>query len=201
MKFFKTKFKLYRREKVNLFLRNRFINFINDQDFEGENIDYLPTHFSDQLKEKQKLKIIYGVSENSFKRYYYKSKKMFGNLSENLLRILELRLDNIVYRMGIGVTRFDSKQLISHNFISINNRPCNISSTILKIGDLVSLNFSSFKKFKIINCFNLFFNNSSFFPWIFIDFNRISCYIKRYPYSFELDISVNENLVLDFYSR
>lgn len=161
MKFFNKKFKLYRREGVDLFLKNRFINYsLNEVESEEENVDYVPTHFFYQLKEKQKLKIIYGVSEKQFKSYYNKSKKLGGNLSGNLLKILECRLDNIVYRMGLGVTRLNSKQLVSHNCILLNNKICNISSTILNVGDLVSLSPSSFKRFNIINNFNLFYKNS-----------------------------------------
>lgn len=202
MKIINSRFKLYRREGINLFLKNRFMKcVINKKIFSDDNVDFLPTFFSLQLKEKQKLKIIYGISETQFKFYYYKSKKISGDLSENLLKILESRLDNIVYRMGIGFTRLDSRQIINHNCISVNKKKCNIPSYLVNIGDLISLNLSCLNYYRIINCFNLFYKNSLFPPWIFIFFNNFSCYLKRYPYLNELDIFVNENLVFDFYSK
>lgn len=202
MKIINSRFKLYRRENINLFLKNRFMRcFIKKKDIDNENSDFLPTLFNLQLKEKQKLKIIYGVSESQFKFYYYKSKKIFGNLSENLLRILESRLDNVVYRMGIGFTRLESRQIINHNCILVNKKKCNIPSFIVNIGDIVSLNSTCLNNYRIINCFKLFYKNFLYPPWIFIYFNNFSCYLKRYPNSNELDINVNEDLVLDFYSK
>lgn len=202
MKIINSKFKLYRRENINLFLKNRFMNcIINKKNINNENFDFLPTLFNLQLKEKQKLKIIYNLSEIQFKYYYYKSKKMSGNLSENLLKILESRLDNIVYRMGIGFTRLESRQIVNHNCILVNKKKCNIPSYIVNVGDLISLNLKYLNHYRIVNCFNLFYKNFLFPPWIFIIFNKFSCYLKRYPNLNELDIFVNEDLVLDFYSK
>ncbi|ASS47052.1 30S ribosomal protein S4p (S9e) [Candidatus Nasuia deltocephalinicola] len=201
-KYLKPRYKIYRKENSDLFLKNRFIPcFANFENIKKKNTEYLPSHFFFQLKEKQKLKIIYGVLEKQLKIYYNIAKKMSGRIADNLIKILESRLDNIVYRMGIGFTRSDSRQIINHNYILVNNVLVNIPSYLVKIGDIIKVKFNCINKIRVIKSFNMFFKKNNYHNWIFIDFKNFRCYLKRYPDMYELDICVNQNLVLDFYSR
>lgn len=165
-KYLKPRYKIYRRENLNLFLKNRFalcVTKSEENEEEKKNIEYLPSHFYFQLKEKQRLKIIYGVLENQFKSYYYKSKKMKGKLSDNLIKILESRLDNVVYRMGIGLTRSESRQIVNHGCILVNNISVNIPSYLVRIGDVLTIKEKCKKHKRIIKSFNMFYKNNYYF--------------------------------------
>lgn len=167
--FFKNpKFKLYKRENINLFLKNILIsdkflskllkkninNFLSNKNFS------IFTHFSDQLKEKRKLKILYGISDKKYNIYYNKSKKMCGNTFINVLTFLERRLDNFLFRCGFSTTRRESKQIINHKFIKVNNKISNYNSLLLNPGDYVSLNYN--KSFYRKNYFEEYFKKSYF---------------------------------------
>ncbi len=182
----KPNFKFYRREKnYNLFLKNTILNkkFFNkihkkEYNFSQKNKFLLSTHYSNQLKEKRKLKLIYGISDKKYNIYYNKSKRKNGDILVNIINFLELRLDNIVYRMFFGITRYESRQMISHKHIKVNNKILNIPSKILNIGDYIS--FFDNIKFKRKSYFNYCVENKLTPDWIFINNKKYSGYLKRH---------------------
>lgn len=165
----KKKIKLYKREKINLYLKNSIISdkylykiFKINVDVDSNSNFFIPTHYSDQLKEKRKIKIIYGVTEKKYKIYYNISKKKKGDIFKNILNIFESRLDNIVYRTGLATTRAEARQLILHNFINVNNKINNHPSKIIKVGDYINYNIKK-KNFFRYNYFCLYYEKK-FFP-------------------------------------
>ncbi|WP_259289718.1 30S ribosomal protein S4 [Candidatus Nasuia deltocephalinicola] len=178
-------FKLYRREKsCNLFLKNTLLNkkFFNKiykrgYDFNQKNKFLFSTHYSNQLKEKRILKLIYAISDKKYNIYYNKSKNKDGDILNNIINFLELRLDNTVYRMCMGVTRYESRQLVNHKHIKVNNKILNVPSKILKIGDYIS--FSNNFKFKRKSYFKYCVENKLMPSWIFINEKKYSGYLKR----------------------
>lgn len=160
-RYLRPRLKLYRREGTNLFLKNRFKFF--DKKYSTEDnlgskkvFDKLPTHYSYQLRERQKLKIIYGVLNKQFYTYYLKSKKIGGNLAENILHLLESRLDNVVYRLGFATTRSEARQIVNHKCILVNNKITNIPSKLVNIGDIIKVRDKCKKQIRIINSLDLY---------------------------------------------
>ncbi|WP_259292786.1 30S ribosomal protein S4 [Candidatus Nasuia deltocephalinicola] len=192
-------FKFYRREKnCNLFLKNTILNknFFNKVYKKGNNFNqkgkfFISTHYSNQLKEKRKLKLIYGISDKKYNIYYNKSKNKSGDILSNIINFLELRLDNIVYRMFLGVTRYESRQLVNHKHIKVNNKILNIPSKILNVGDYVS--FFDINKFKRKVYFNYCVENNLISDWIFINNAKYSGYLKRSLNSDDIEKYVNIN--------
>ncbi|BEH03929.1 30S ribosomal protein S4 [Candidatus Nasuia deltocephalinicola] len=179
------KYKLYKKNFLNLFLKNGILskfNYINLQNkirIKNNNF-YINTHYSDQLKEKRKLKIIYGVSEKKYNFYYNFSKKLSGDISKNILILLESRLDNFVYRSGFASSRLEAKQMIRHGFINLNYNLLKYSSKILKPGDYICLNYKKNNYFRK-NYFFFYYNNNFYPKWIFLNKNNFSSYLKRFP--------------------
>ncbi len=181
----KPSFKFYRREKsCNLFLKNTLLNkkifnkiYKRGYDFKQKNKFLFSTHYSNQLKEKRILKLIYAISDKKYNIYYNKSKNKDGDILNNIINFLELRLDNIVYRMCMGVTRYESRQLVNHKHIKVNNKILNVPSKILKIGDYIS--FSNNFKFKRESYFKYCVENELTPTWIFINEKKYSGYLKR----------------------
>ncbi|WP_259286508.1 30S ribosomal protein S4 [Candidatus Nasuia deltocephalinicola] len=181
----KPNFKFYRREKNhNLFLKNTILNkkFFNKIYKKGNNFNqkskfFISTHYSNQLKEKRKLKLIYGISDKKYNIYYNKSKNKDGDILNNIINFLELRLDNVVYRMFFGITRYESRQIINHKNIKVNNKILNIPSKILNVGDYIS--FFNINKFKRKIYFNYCVENNLTPNWIFINKTKYSGYLKR----------------------
>lgn len=164
---FKSKLKLYKRERINLFLKNSYI--INKSKFLKKlksKISYnkkgffVSTHYSDQIKEKRKIKLIYGISDKVYNNYYYKFKKKNGNIFDNIIKAIECRFDNIIYRSCLSYTRKNAKQMISHNYFKINNQKSNIPSRLLNPGDFISLNYNKNFLLSKINYINLCFNKN-----------------------------------------
>lgn len=199
----KPNFKFYRREKnCNLFLKNTILNkkFFNKIYKKGSYFNqkskfFISTHYSNQLKEKRKLKLIYGISDKKYNIYYNKSKNKKGDILNNIINFLELRLDNIVYRMFLGITRHESRQMVSHKHIKVNNKVLNIPSKILNIGDYVS--FFDINKFKRKNYFNYCIDNNLTPDWIFINNIKCSGYLKRYLNDKDIEkyIDVNKGYI------
>lgn len=160
-KYIGPKLKLSRRECSDLFLKSNLRN-IKDKC----NIDRLPgqhyykksrvSDYSIQLREKQKLKRIYGVLEKQFINYYYKSLKCKGNTGDILLKFLERRLDNVVYRMGFSLTRSEARQLVSHKSILVNNKIVNISSYLVNCNDIIKVNDISKNQLRIKHSLEMF---------------------------------------------
>ncbi|HOZ80886.1 MAG TPA: 30S ribosomal protein S4 [Candidatus Woesebacteria bacterium] len=158
-----------------------------------------PTDYGIQLRAKQKAKRIYGVQETQFKNYYLKAKSMKGLVGTNLLTLLELRLDNIVYKAGLASSRSHAKQLVSHKNILVNGKPLNVCSYQVKKTDQITLDS------KIISSAgeNLPISEKDFKSpaWISIDRSKFGVEINGLPSSEDFNSAININLIIEYYSR
>ena len=153
-----------------------------------------------QLREKQKTKHYYGVSESQFHRYYLMASRKKGVTGENLLSILETRLDNVAYRLGFGMSRPEARQLVNHGHFTVNGRKVNIPSYLVKPGDVVALKETSRSsdKFKA----NLENNASRPTPkWLDFDKNSLSAKVIALPVREDVDLPIEEHLIVELYSK
>lgn len=153
-----------------------------------------------QLREKQKLRRIYGVLERQFLNYYKDAARLKGSTGENLLKLLEGRLDNVVYRMGFGVTRAESRQLVSHQAVLVNDRRVNIPSYQVKMNDVISIREKSRNQVRIQYALQLA-QSRGFVDWVEVDTNKMSGVLKRIPDRSDLPPDINESLVVELYSK
>ncbi|UJF24241.1 30S ribosomal protein S4 [Suttonella sp. R2A3] len=156
--------------------------------------------YGGQLREKQKLKRTYGVLERQFRNYYKKAAKQKGSTGENLLKMLEQRLDNVVYRMGYGVTRAESRQLVSHGAIEVNGQRVTIASYQVKAEDVVSVCEKSRKQVRIQSALEIAAQRG-FVEWVEVDTAKMSGEFKRVPERIDLSADINESLVVELYSK
>ena len=153
-----------------------------------------------QLREKQKLRRMYGVLERQFQNYYKAAARRKGATGENLLRLLECRLDNIVYRMGFGSTRAESRQLVSHKSIMVNGRCVNIPSYQVSLSDVVTIREKSRKQQRIQD--SLALTEQYGFPgWVEVDVEKMEGVLKSLPEREDLPPDINEQLVVELYSK
>lgn len=156
--------------------------------------------FGIQLREKQKIRRIYGVLERQFRKYFAEAARKKGSTGENLLKLLESRLDNVVYRMGFGSTRAESRQLVSHKAILVNGNSVNIPSYLVKPGDMVSIKENSQKQVRIQESLSL--SEQVGFPsWVEVNAKKMEGFYKSMPERGELSSDINEQLVVEFYSK
>ena len=153
--------------------------------------------YATQLKEKQKVKYMYGVLERQFHNTYNKASRMSGQKGENLVLLLESRLDNIVYRMGIAPTRAAARQLVSHHHITLNGNVCSIPSTQVKAGDTVAVRERS-KSLEVIQNSVASVTNYS---WLDFDTKTLSGKYLNVPTRAEIPENINEQLIVDLYSK
>lgn len=153
-----------------------------------------------QLREKQKLRRIYGVLERQFLNYYKKAASRRGSTGENLLKMLESRLDNVVYRMGFGVTRAEARQLVSHRAIQVNGKRVNIPSYQVEAQDVISVHEKSQEQSRIQYALQLA-QSRGFVDWIDVDVNKKAGVFKRVPDRADLPADINESLVVELYSK
>jgi len=153
-----------------------------------------------QLREKQKVRRIYGVLEKQFRNYYKAAAKIKGNTGENLLSLLETRLDNVVYRMGFGSTRAESRQLVAHNAILVNGQKVNIPSYNVQVGDVVSLREKSKKQLRVQTALQLAAQRGDV-EWVAVDSNKMEGTFSRTPDRADLPAEINENLIVELYSK
>ena len=153
-----------------------------------------------QLREKQKVRRIYGVLEKQFRNYYKAAAKIKGNTGENLLALLETRLDNVVYRMGFGSTRAESRQLVAHNAILVNGQKVNIPSYNVQVGDVVSLREKSKKQLRVQTALQLAAQRGEV-EWVAVDSNKMEGTFSRSPDRADLPAEINENLIVELYSK
>ena len=156
------------------------------------------SNYSIQLNEKQKVKFTYGLNEKQFRLLFNKAGKMQGIHGENFLRLLESRLDNIVYRMGLSRTRRGARQIVNHGHILVNGKKVDISSYMVKPGDVISVKESS-KDHKAIKEALEAINNTVEF--VTFDKNKLEGTYVRLPERSELSSDINEALIVEFYSR
>ena len=153
-----------------------------------------------QLREKQKAKFIYGVLEKPFRNYYAKASKMSGQVGTNLMILLECRLDNVLFRMGFGRTRKETRQIVDHKHVLVNGKPVNIPSYCVKAGDTIEIKekYKSSQRYKNI----LEVTAGRMVPaWLEADMENLKGVVKELPTRDEIDVPVNEVLIVELYSK
>ncbi len=199
------KCKLSRREGTDLFLKSRI------RPLESKcNLEKVPGQITDrrrrisdyglQLREKQKVRRIYGIMEKQFRNYYKSAAQAKGATGENLLQMLEGRLDNVVYRMGFGSTRAESRQLVSHKSIEVNGKVVNIPSYQVQENDVITVREKAKKQTRIQGALSLA-EQYGFVEWIEVDPKAMKGVLKRMPDRSELPAEINEQLVVELYSK
>jgi len=154
-----------------------------------------------QLREKQKVKRIYGVLERQFSNYYAKASTLKGNTGENLLRLLESRLDNVVYRMGFAVTRAQARQLVAHKAILVNGKKVNIPSYQVKPGDEVALTERARTQLRVQEAATVFDTMDLRPIWLEVDSKKFTGTFKSVPDRGDLPSDINEALIVELYSK
>ena len=158
------------------------------------------SEYGNQLKEKQKAKFIYGVLEKPFRNYYAKASRMRGQVGENLMILLERRLDNVVFRMGFGRTRRETRQIVAHKHVLVNGKCINIPSYLVKAGDVIEIKESvkSSARYKEI----AEQTGGRMTPsWLEADLEALKGNIKALPTREEIDVPVDELLIVELYSK
>ena len=197
--------KLSRREGTDLFLKS------GSRAIESKcNIESAPgqhgqrrgrlSEYGTQLREKQKVRRIYGVLERQFHGYYKEAARRKGATGENLLQLLESRLDNVVYRMGFGATRAESRQLVSHKAITINGKTVNIPSFQVQPGDVVAVREKSKNQLRIVQALELAAQRGRS-EWLEVDAEKKSGVFKNAPERSDLSADINESLIVELYSK
>ena len=153
-----------------------------------------------QLREKQKVRRIYGILEKQFRNYYKSAARTKGNTGENLLTLLESRLDNVVYRMGFGSTRAESRQLVAHNSILVNGAKVNIASFSVSAGDVISLREKAKKQLRVQSALQLAAQRSES-SWVNVNSEKMEGTFIRNPDREDRPSEINENLIVELYSK
>ena len=157
------------------------------------------SEYGAQLKEKQKVKFVYGILEKQFNRYFERAANMKGITGDNMLQLLELRLDNVVYRLGLAKTRRMARQVVGHGHIRVNGKKVDIPSYSVKVGDVITLRPASAEKemFK-----SLREGTSVLTPkWLTFDAQNLTGTVNALPAREDIDLQVQENMIVEFYSR
>lgn len=199
------KLKLSRREGTDLFLKSGVRTIDSKCKIDqppGQHGAHKPrlSDYGVQLREKQKVRRMYGVLERQFRNYYKKAARLKGNTGENLLGLLEGRLDNVVYRMGFGATRAESRQLVSHKGILVNGRVVNIASYQVLPNAIISIREKAKKQSRIRAALELFEQREK--PtWLEVDAAKMEGVYKRLPERTDLPADINEHLIVELYSK
>ena len=156
--------------------------------------------YGTQHREKMKVRRIYGVLERQFSSYYKEAARRKGATGENLLQLLECRLDNVVYRMGFGATRAESRQLVSHKSITVNGKTLNIPSYQVQAGDVVAVREKSKNQLRIAQALELAAQRGRL-EWLDVDAEKKSDVFKSVPARSDLSADINENLIVELYSK
>ncbi|MGP1627276.1 MAG: 30S ribosomal protein S4 [Aggregatibacter segnis] len=199
------KLKLSRREGTDLFLKSG-VRAIDSKC----KIDTAPgqhgarkprlSDYGSQLREKQKVRRMYGILERQFRNYYKEANRLKGNTGENLLVLLEGRLDNVVYRMGFAATRAEARQLVSHKAIVVNGRVVNIPSFQVSVDDVIAVREKSKKQARIKASLELAEQKEK--PtWLEVDAAKMEGVFKRVPERSDLSADINEHLIVELYSK
>ena len=199
------KLKLSRREGTDLFLKSGVRAIDSKCKFETTPGQHGAgrSRISDyglQLREKQKVRRIYGVLEKQFRNYYKKAASLKGNTGENLLQLLEQRLDNVVYRMGYASTRAEARQLVSHKAIVVNGSVVNVASFRVSAEDTVSVREKAKKQARIAAAVELSAQRETA-TWIEVDGKKLEGTFKRIPERSDLSAEINEQLIVELYSK
>ena len=157
--------------------------------------------YATQLREKQKVKRIYGLLERQFRNYYKKASNKKGNTGENLLQLLETRLDNVVYRMGFAVTRASARQLVSHRGVLVNGKHVNLPSYQVKAGDAITLSEKAQKQLRVQEALTVAQQMDLSPSWIEVDAGKFAGVFKAVPDRADLPADINEALIVELYSK
>lgn len=157
--------------------------------------------YATQLREKQKVKRIYGLLERQFRTYYKKASNRKGNTGENLLQMLETRLDNVVYRMGFAVTRPAARQLVSHRGVTVNGKPVNLPSYQVKAGDAIALSEKAQKQLRVQESLTVSAQMDLSPSWVEVDAKKFAGVFKAVPDRADLPSDINEALIVELYSK
>ncbi len=200
------KAKLSRREGTDLYLKSARRPISDKSKSEskpgqhGRTSGQRTSDYGLQLREKQKVKRMYGILERQFRRYFAEAERRKGNTGATLLMLLESRLDNVVYRMGFGSTRAEARQLVSHQAILVNGKSVNIASYLVKAGDLIALREKSKTQLRVTEALKL--AESIGLPgWVTVDATKMEGVFKKAPDRDEFGAEINESLIVELYSR
>ncbi len=199
------KCKLSRREGTDLFLKSGVRPFENKCKSEvipgqhGQRRGRL-SDYGVQLREKQKVRRTYGVLEKQFRGYYKEAARRKGATGENLLQLLECRLDNVVYRMGFGSTRAEARQLVSHKSISVNGDLVNIPSYQVNAGDVIAVRERAKQQLRIRSALDMAAQRTEV-DWVSVDPGKMEGQFTRVPDRADLPSEINENLIVELYSK
>jgi small subunit ribosomal protein S4 len=200
------KCKLARREGTDLFLKSARRSLDSKCKLEtkpgqhGQKSGLRISDYGKQLREKQKLRRVYGVLERQFRRYFAEATKGKSSTGENLLKLLESRLDNVVYRMGMGSTRAEARQLVTHGSILVNGKRLNVPSAIVRAGDAVSVAERAKGQLRIVDALQLA-EKVGFPSWVEVDAKKMTGTFKGAPERSEFGQDINESLVVELYSK
>jgi len=200
------KAKLSRREGTDLYLKSARRSLADKIKIEskpgqhGRTSGSRTSDFGLQLREKQKVKRMYGVLERQFRRYFAEAERRKGNTGSNLLALLECRLDNVVYRMGFGSTRAEARQLVGHKALTVNGAVVNIPSYSVKPGDTLGLRENARKQLRVQDALKL--ADASGMPgWVQVDISKMEGVFKKAPDRDEFGADIKEALIVELYSR
>ena len=200
------KCKLARREGTDLFLKSARRSLETKCKLEtkpgqhGVRSGMRMSDYGNQLREKQKLRRTYGILERQFRRYFGEAARRKGSTGTNLLQLLESRLDNVVYRMGLGSTRAEARQLVTHGSITVNGRVLNIPSALIKAADVIGVTEKAKGQLRIQDALQLA-EKVGFPSWVEVDVKKMSGTFKGAPDRSEFAQDINESLVVELYSK
>ena len=196
--------KLVRKFGENIFGNPKYDKLLNKKPYtpgqHGPTRRRRLSNYGIQLREKQKIKAMYGVLERQFRNYFHKAEKMTGETGTNLLQLLECRLDNVVYRLGLASSRSQARQLVSHAHFLLNNRKCNYPSATVKPGDIIQVRNKS-KKMEFIMESMKRIKGDIELPWLELDKAKMTGTFLAVPERDEMALTVNEQLVVELYSK
>ena len=156
------------------------------------------TEYGLQLREKQKVKRAYGILEKQFRKYYEEAERMKGVTGENMLSLIERRLDNVIYRMGIGASRSECRQIVNHGHITVNGKRVNVPSYIVKPGDIIAIkeNKRDLQMFKDLRGMKIIMPK-----WLEFNSEKLEGKILANPSREDIDLNIKEHLIIELYSR
>jgi small subunit ribosomal protein S4 len=200
------KCKLARREGTDLFLKSarRSLDSKCKLDTKpgqhGVRSGMRMSDYGNQLREKQKLRRTYGILERQFRRYFFEAARRKGSTGTNLLQLLESRLDNVVYRMGLGSTRAEARQLVTHGSITVNGKVLNVPSALVKATNVVGVTEKAKGQLRIQDALQLA-EKVGFPSWVEVDVKKMAGTFKGAPDRSEFGQDINESLVVELYSK
>ncbi len=200
------KAKLSRREGTDLFLKSARRSLADKCKLDskpgqhGRTSGSRTSDYGLQLREKQKVKRMYGVLERQFRRYFAEAERRKGNTGANLLALLECRLDNVVYRMGLASTRAEARQLVSHKAIAVNGQTLNIPSAQVRPNDVIALREKAQKQVRVQDALSLA-EQSGFPSWVSVDKSKMQGTFRSVPERSDIAADINESLIVELYSR